>query len=109
MLGSIPVVHDLRRRRQETPFGRPELCRLIEETGLEDICVGDAEKRAESLGDDMPRERLVRCRLAANLLADLDRIDDLRWGTEGGKFQGAERAVREWPAAFARQGRASSP
>ncbi|HVK08660.1 MAG TPA: tetratricopeptide repeat protein [Gemmataceae bacterium] len=68
------------------------------------LAVGDAEKRAENPGAEHLRGRLARCRTGADLLAELDRIDELRWTTEDGKFQGSGRAVREWPAAFARIG-----
>jgi tetratricopeptide (TPR) repeat protein len=68
------------------------------------LALGDAEKRAENPGADHLKERLARCRLAADVLADLDWIDDLRWATRDGKFQGSERTVSEWPGAFARIG-----
>jgi len=68
------------------------------------LAVGDAEKRAENPGADHLRGRLAGCRSTADLLAELDRADDLRWDPENGKLRGIGRAVREWPGAFARVG-----
>jgi eukaryotic-like serine/threonine-protein kinase len=68
------------------------------------LAVGDAEQRAENLSVGQLKERLVRCRLAADLLTELDRIDDLRWDPENGKLQKISRAVSAWPGAFARLG-----
>jgi eukaryotic-like serine/threonine-protein kinase len=68
------------------------------------LAAGDAEARAENPGAEHLKERLARDRLAADVLAELDRIDDLRWDTESGKVKGGGRALQEWPEAFARLG-----
>lgn len=68
------------------------------------LAVGEAVKRAEKPGADHLRDRLDRCRVIAGVLAELDRVDDLRCATEGGKFHGNARAVQEWPGVFARLG-----
>ncbi len=68
------------------------------------LAVGDVEKREGDADPGAVSGRLARCRSAADQLAALDRIDDMRWNTENGKFRGTVRAVREWPAVFARLG-----
>lgn len=68
------------------------------------FAIDHAEKLAENLRSKRPADRLVRCREAADLLAHLERIDDLLWDLEEGRLNGPERAVREWPGAFKRLG-----
>ena len=68
------------------------------------IAVADAEARARYPGADHLQERLESCRVAADLLAELDRIDDLRWEIGEGKLLGPGQLLKEWPGAFARLG-----
>ena len=75
-----------------------------DDAGSARLAVGDAEKRAENLSLDQLKERLTRSRSAANLLTELDRIDDLRWDPENEKAQRIGRAMSEWPGALARLG-----
>ena len=55
-------------------------------------------------GADQLKDRIVRCRSAANMLVDLDRIDDLRWGVEAESSRAMREQLREWPATFLRIG-----
>jgi Flp pilus assembly protein TadD len=100
-------------RRAETARNSQQVEALLDrcETAIQEddtagarFAVGQAEKRADNLGAEQRPERLARCRSAVDVLTDLDRIDDLQWGTEEGIYQGRARAVREWPGTFARIG-----
>ncbi len=68
------------------------------------LAIGDAERHADSLRSGRPADRLAQCRSAADLLGELEQIEDQPWDYESGKFQGPQRAVREWPEAFNRIG-----
>ncbi len=84
----------------EDLLDRCEAAIAADDAAAAQLAAGDAEKRAE----DALNRRLTRCRSAVDVLVELNRIDELRWATEDGKFQGNERALREWPRAFARLG-----
>jgi tetratricopeptide (TPR) repeat protein len=88
----------------EALLDRCEAAIQEDDTGGAQLALGEAEKRAENLGAEQRSERLARCRSAVDVLNDLDRIDDLQWGTEEGTYQGHARAVQEWPGTFARIG-----
>jgi tetratricopeptide (TPR) repeat protein len=100
-------------RRAETALNHQQIESLLDrceaairqdDTAGARLAIGEAEKRTDNLNAEQRPERLARCRSAVDVLTDLDRIDDLQWGTEEGIYQGRERAVREWPGTFARIG-----
>src|SRR5262249_32399190 len=68
------------------------------------FAVGEARNRAEGPRAEHPKDRLARCSRGADVLADLHRIDGLRFGVEEGKLQGRPRALQEWPGTFLRLG-----
>jgi tetratricopeptide (TPR) repeat protein len=81
-----------------------EALSVLDDAARAGLALDQAEQRFAEGGADHLKPRLARCRRDYDMLKELDRIDDLRWAVVEGRLQGIERALAEWPGAFARFG-----